>query len=105
MLPSIFTLLLCFQWVAADDARLDRQPKAATAASPHVLSQLLVKPSPKFALRDTGDSCGTGWRELCFFFPRFSAPTDTGIYQDICPNFSDDCAQDGYYCVCLFMTR
>lgn len=68
MLPFIFTLLLCFQWVAADDARLDRQPKAATAASPHVLSQLLVKPSPKFALRDTGDSCGTGWRELCFFF-------------------------------------
>ena len=66
MLPLLFTLLLCFQWVAADDAaRLDRQHKAA--ASPHVLSQLLVKSSPKFALRASGDGCATGWRELCFF--------------------------------------
>jgi hypothetical protein len=66
MLQLLFALLLCFQWVAGDDgARLDRQHKAA--ASPHVLSQLLVKPNPKFALRDSGDGCATGWRELCFF--------------------------------------
>jgi hypothetical protein len=38
-------------------------------------------------------------------FSRFSVPTDTGIYLEVCPNFPDECAPDGSFCVCLLVTR
>jgi len=74
MLPLLFALLLCLQWVAGQDgAEFDRQHKTS-ASSPHVLSQLLVPPNPKFAVRAPGDGCPTGYSE--FFFSRFRVPTD-----------------------------
>ena len=103
MLSLLFALLLTLQFVAGDDP-VDRQHGPGSASSPHVLSQLLVKVSPKFALRATSDGCATGWRELGPF-PLSCPPTDSKIYLDVCPNFPDECAPDGSFCVCLFATR
>ncbi|KAG6372974.1 hypothetical protein JVT61DRAFT_1723 [Boletus reticuloceps] len=77
MLPFLFVVLLSLQWVAGDTIpRIARQHKSA--ASPRVLSQLLVPSSPKFALRDNGDGCSDGFHA--------------------CPNFSSACAPDGSFC-------
>ncbi|KAF8551617.1 hypothetical protein OG21DRAFT_1512521 [Imleria badia] len=75
MLPLLFTLLLSLQWVAGDNLSPRSARQHNSAASPHVLSQLLVLPNPKFVLRA---GCANGWQ--------------------VCPNFPNECAPDGSFC-------
>ena len=98
MLPLLFALLLSLQCVAGDNLLPRTARQHSSAVLPHVLSQLLVSPNPKFVLRDNGDGCANGWREFVFLLPG-----DAKISSDVCPNFPDECAPDGSFCVWSFV--
>ena len=96
MFSALFSLLLCLQLVAADT--IPRIQHANSAVTPHVIRELLAHN----VKRDNSDGCPSGYCE--FVVPCFHTPTDHRMCIAVCSNFPGTCAQDGSYCVRMFVT-
>ncbi|KAF8443797.1 hypothetical protein L210DRAFT_3532231 [Boletus edulis BED1] len=108
MLSFLFVVFLSLQWVAGDTIpRIARQHKSA--ASPRVLSQLLIPSSPKIALSDISGGCPGGFH-VCPNFPNICTPDGSHCCSSImnCPDntncfgFGQCCPQDAQICDGLF---